>query len=332
MRGDGLCSSALDAIGETPLVELGRLFHESEGRVLAKLENLNPSGSRKDRVARQILLDARHDNRLSPHQTVVEMTNGDTGSGLALCCAVLQHPFVAVMSRGNPPERAAMMRAFGAEILLVDQAQGGEPGQVTSADLELVDRVTEQVVLERGAFRADQLHSLANFRAHRLGTGPEILRQSAGRIDAFCDFVGSGGTFAGCAAAFKEYRADLRCYVVEPVGAAVLAGQIVMDPSHSIQGGGYVIPDLELIDPDRIDGYVQVTDEEARQATRDLALKEGLFAGYSSGANLAAARKLLGGPCCGETLVIVIADTGLKYLSTDLWAEPLPAASVSGAS
>lgn len=319
MRGQRICPSVLEAIGETPMVELSRLFHEAQGRVLAKLENLNPGGSKKDRIALQMLRDSRRDRSLAPHQTVVAMTSGNTGTGLALACSVLRHPFIAVMSRGNTPERAAMMRAFGAEVILVDQVAGGRAGQVTGADIERCSEVVAQVVGERGAWCADQFTSLANFRAHRLGTGQEILRQTGGRIDAFCDFVGTGGGFAGCAAAFKEYRSDIRCYVVEPASAPVLAGKAVVDANHCIQGGGYALSELALLDRARIDGFVQVTDQEAREAARDLACAEGIFAGYTAGANLAAARKLLAGPRHGETIVILIGDSGMKYLSTELW-------------
>ena len=320
IRTATVATSVIGAVGDTPLVELGRMFNEYEGRVLAKLEFLNPSGSKKDRVAVQILQDARMDGRLGPHQTVIEMTSGNAGGGLAMACAVLAHPFLAVISRGNSPERAAMMRAFGAEVVLVDQAEGGQPGNVTGADLALVEAETERLVLEHGAFRADPFRDLGSFRAHRLGTGPEILRQSGGDIDAFCDFVGSGGTFAGCAAAFKEYRPDIWCYVVEPTGAAVLAGEDGTASAHRIQGGGYGRTHLDLLDRSRIDGYLQVDAEEAIEASRELARREGLFAGISSGANLAAARKLLAGPRVGETIAIVLADTGFKYLSTDLWS------------
>jgi cysteine synthase A len=144
------------------------------------------------------------------------------------------------------------------------------------------------------------------------------LRQ-AGRIDAFCDFVGSGGTLAGCAAGFKAHDAHIRCYAVEPAGAAVLAGQAVTNPGHRIQGGGYSMGNLAFLRREHIDGYIQITDEEAIAAARLLARKEGIFAGFSSGANLAAALQLLRGPLAGGTVAMIVCDSGLKYLTTDLW-------------
>src|SRR5512143_2218645 len=226
-RDDKLLSSTIEAIGGTPLVELTRLTHGMAGRLLVKLEYLNPGFSKKDRIARQIIEDAEADGSLLPGQTVVELTSGNTGTGLAIVCGVKGYPFVAVMSRGNSPERARMMRALGAEVVLVDQLPGSRPGQVSGGDLELVEQRAQQLVVERGAFRADQFHLAGNFRAHYLHTGPEFIRQSGGHIDAFCDFAGTGGSFAGCAAAFKEFRPSIRCFVVEPDGAAVLAGEPV---------------------------------------------------------------------------------------------------------
>jgi cysteine synthase A len=223
------------------------------------------------------------------------------------------------MSKGNSIERARMMAALGAEVVLVDQLPGSKPGHVSGADLAKVEEAAQSIVRERDAFRADQFSLVSNFRAHYLHTGPEILRQSGGRVDAFCDFVGTGGTFAGCAAAFKEHNPAIRCYIVEPARAAVLAGQAVSRPNHQIQGGGYAMRDLKMLRREHIDGYIQVSDEEAIACARRLAKEEGIFAGFSSGANLAAALQLLGGECRGKTVVILMCDSGLKYLSTGLW-------------
>ncbi len=307
--------SVVDAIGATPLVELSRLTRGLDGRLLAKLEYLNPGGSKKDRIARQIIEDAESDGSLKPGQAVVELTSGNTGTGLAIVCAVKGYPFVAVMSRGNSRERVRMMQALGAEVVLVDQLPESAPGQVSGGDLELVNAETARIVRERGAFRADQFHHKGNFRAHYLHTAREILEQTDGKIEAFCDFVGSGGTFAGCAAAFKEFNPEIQCFVVEPAGSAVLAGGNASQPNHRIQGGGYSMPDLPLIRTEQIDGCLQVTDDEAIAAARALAKTEGIFSGFSSGANIAVAKRLL---AC-RTVVTVINDTGLKYLSTELW-------------
>jgi len=319
MRNE-LCPSTIEAIGETPLVELARITRNLEGRILAKLENLNPGYSKKDRIARQIIEDAEAAKALTPGQTVVELTSGNTGTGLAIVCGIRGYPFVAVMSKGNSQERARMMAALGAEVVLVDQLPDSTPGQVSGADLERVELETQRIVQARQAFRADQFKLQGNFRAHYLHTGPEILRQAKNQIHAFCDFVGTGGSFGGCSTAFKEADPQIKCYVVEPRGAAVLAGEPSRRPNHRIQGGGYCMPALTFVNLGLVDGYLQVSDDEAVLAARRLAKEEGIFAGFSSGANLAAALQLLVGPHRGKTVVIIICDSGLKYLSTDLWA------------
>jgi len=308
-------SSVVEVIGETPLVELARITKGLEGRLLAKLEYLNPGHSKKDRIARQIIEDAEAEGRLEHGQTVVELTSGNTGTGLAIVCAVKGYPFVAVMSKGNSAERMRMMRALGAEVVLVPQLPESQVGQVSGGDLELAEEATQQIVAERKAFRADQFHDSGNFRAHSLHTGPEILAQTGGAIDAFCDFAGTGGSFAGCAAAFKKYNASIECYIVEPASCAVLAGGPATNPNHRLQGGGYSMHDLPLIQREHVDGYIGISDEEAIAGARRLAAEEGIFAGFSTGANIAAALKLLP----GKTVVILINDSGMKYLSTDLW-------------
>jgi cysteine synthase A len=319
-RSAGLAGSAVETIGATPLVELSRLTRELAGRLLVKLEYLNPGHSKKDRIARQIVEDAEADGSLRPGQPVVEMTSGNTGTGLAIVCAVKGHPFVAVMSKGNSSERARMMAALGAEVVLVEQLPESRPGHVSGGDLALVEERTLEIVAECGGFHANQFGLQGNFRAHYLHTGPEILEQTGGELHAFCDFAGTGGTLAGCAAAFKEVDPSIRCYVVEPESAAVLAGEEVVDPSHRIQGGGYSRPDLPLLPRELIDGFLAVSDQKAIDAARELATREGIFGGFSSGANVAAALELLRGPHRGQTVVTSICDTGLKYLSTDLWS------------
>jgi cysteine synthase A len=209
--------------------------------------------------------------------------------------------------------------ALGAEVVLVEQLPDSVPGQVSGGDLELVEKETQRIVALRKAFRADQFRLKSNFRAHYLNTGPEIIRQAAGRIDLFCDFAGTGGSFAGCTAALKEHHPDIKCFIVEPDGAAILAGEPVTYPNHRIQGGGYAIPDLQMLQAEQIDGFLKITDEQAIQMARRLAKEEGIFAGFSSGANVAAAMHLLQTSYKGKTAVVLICDSGLKYLSTDLW-------------
>jgi len=318
-RQDTLLDSVLGAIGNTPLVDLSRLTRGLEGRLLAKLEYLNPGFSKKDRNALQMIIEAEVDGKLKPGQTVVELTSGNTGTGLSIVCAVKGYPFVAVMSKGNSPERARMMKALGAEVILIDQLPGSKPGQVSGGDLALVEEAAQIIVKERHAFRADQFHLPASSRGHYLHTAPEILKQSNGKIDVFCDYAGTGSSFEGCAAAFKEYNPNILCYLVEPADAAVLAGRSITNPNHRIQGGGYSMMELSLINKSHIDGYLQVTDEDAIDVSRRLAREEGIFAGFSSGANVAAAMQLLKSEHQGKTIVVLLPDSGLKYLSTDLW-------------
>jgi cysteine synthase A len=316
-----LLPSAVEAIGQTPLVELSRYLAGCgiAGRLLAKLEYLNPGFSKKDRAARQIIEDAEAAGLLRPGQTVVELTSGNTGTGLAIVCGVKGYRFVAVMSRGNSVERARMMAALGAEVVLVDQGPESKPGEVSGGDLARVEQEAQRLTRERSAFRADQFRLEGNHRAHYLHTGPEILAQAGCAIDGFCDFAGTGGSFVGCAAAFKERDPRTRCYLVEPRGAAALAGEPVTVPNHPIQGGGYAMAELCHLDRDQVDGYLQVSGQEAAEATRALARTEGIFAGFSSGANVAAATRLLGGELRGGTVVVLLNDSGLKYLSTELW-------------
>lgn len=307
-----------EAIGNTPIVELSRLTKGFPGRLLAKLEYLNPGFSKKDRAALQIIREAEESGELSPGQTVVELTSGNMGTGLAIVCAVKGYPFVAVMSKGNSIERARMMKALGAEVILVDQAPGSLPGQVSGEDLQLVEEMAQKITRARNAFRADQFHRRGNVHAHEYATAQEIWEQTGGEIDVFLDFVGSGGTFTGCARALKARKANIRCYVVEPASAAYLAGKPVTDPNHKIQGGGYSM-DLPFLEEGLIDGYLQVSDDEAIAAARELARREGIFAGFSTGANVAASLQLLRTTAENLTIVVTVNDSGLKYLSTDLF-------------
>jgi len=310
--------SVLEAIGKTPLVSLSRMTKGLEGNILAKLEYLNPGFSKKDRAALQMIVEAEQAGTLAPGQTVVELTSGNQGTGLSIVCAVRGYPFVAVMSKGNSMERARMMRALGAEVVLVDQAPNGIPGQVSGEDLQRVEEVARQLTSERHGFRADQFRNQGNVHAHEYHTAEEMWQQSAGRIDAFVDFAGSGGTFVGCAKGLKKHKPDIRCYLIEPKSAPYLAGKAISNPSHQIQGGGYSM-ELPFLERSLVHDYLQVSDEEAIAAARALAKKEGIFAGFSSGANVAAALDLLRGREKGSTVVLTINDSGLKYLSTELY-------------
>jgi cysteine synthase A len=312
-------SSVIEAIGNTPLVRLDRLVRARglSGMILAKLDYLNPGFSKKDRAARGLIEQAERNGSLTPGQTVVELTSGNMGAGLAIVCAILGYPFVAVMSKGNSPERARQMAALGAEVVLVDQLPHSIPGEVSGDDLALVEEAARRITAERGAFRADQFHRAGAWLAHYHTTGPEIWEQSGGAIDAFVDFAGTGGTYAGVTRALKERNPAIRCYLVEPQGAAVLAGETVTAPNHPIQGGGYAMH-LDFLKDVPVDGYLTVSGRDARDTARELARVEGIFGGFSSGANVAAALQLLAGEMAGKTIAVLICDSGLKYLSTDL--------------
>jgi cysteine synthase A len=314
-----LLSGVHEVIGQTPMVSLSRLTkaHGVAGNIYAKLENLNPGNSKKDRIALQIIEAAEKDGILRKSQPVVELTSGHTGTGLAIVCAVKGYQFIAVMSKGNSPERARMMRALGAEVVLVDQAEGSVTGQVSGEDLALVEEETNRIVERLGGFRADQFNTIENIHAHEI-TGAEMWEQCAGDIDVYLDFVGTAGTFTGCAKVLKNHKPGIRCYVVEPESAQFLAGKPVTNSSHKIQGGGY-ISELNLLDRSLVTAYLAVSDEEAIKTARDLAKYEGIFAGFSSGANVAAALQLLSGIEKDNSIALTINDTGLKYLSTDLY-------------
>ena len=212
-----------------------------------------------------------------------------------------------------------MMRALGAEVVLVDQCSGSRPGEVSGEDLKLVDDEATRLAAERNAFRADQFEHPGNKLSHYESTAPEIWAQSGGSVTAFCDFVGSGGTFAGCARYFREQDPNISCFVVEPAGAAALSGEPITNSDHPIQGGGYSMAELAQLDGAAPDGYLKVSSDDAIRCTRRLAREEGVFAGYSTGANLSAALQLLNGPLPGATIAIIACDSGMKYLSTELW-------------
>ena len=314
-------NSVLDAMQHSPLVRLDRLTcaYGVEGTILAKLDYLLPGSSKKDRAAKGVIEAAEASGQLHKGQTVVELTSGNMGTGLAIVCALKGYPFVAVMSQGNSPERARMMQALGAEVVLVAQSAGAVPGQVSGRDLALVEQTAQQVTSDRGAFRANQFTLAGNWQAHFNTTGPEIYTQSGRQLSGFVDFVGSGGTYTGVTKALKQYDPEIKCYIVEPEGAAILAGHPVTAATHPIQGGGYSIENLDFLADTPVDGYVQVSDAYVTSVTRDLATREGIFGGFSGGANVAAALQLLRHEMRGKTIAAVICDSGLKYLSTNLY-------------
>jgi cysteine synthase len=309
--------SIVAAIGATPAVWLDRLAEGLPGRVLLKLESMNPGGSIKDRAALQCLRDAERNGRLHPGMVVVELTSGNMGIGLAVACSIMGYRMIAVMSEGNSPERRKLLAAYGAEIELVPQAPGGKPGQVSGDDLALVELRTAELVEELDAWRPDQFANPSNPRAHELGTGPELWEQSGGRLDAFVAIVGTGGTFVGIARALKARDNAIHCLAVEPAGAQALAGRPISDPAHKLQGAGYAMIPPQW-DPALCDGTIPILDEDAIDTARQLARREGIVAGFSTGANVAAALRLAAEPP-GLTVATVACDTGTRYLSTDLF-------------
>lgn len=316
-----LIGNIYEAIGETPMLRLSRIteHYGVEGNIFAKLEYLNPGFSKKDRPALQMIEEAEASGELKPGQTVIELTSGNTGTGLSIVCQAKGHPFIACMSEGNSMERARMMRALGAEVVIVPQTKNAVIGQVSGEDLKLVEEMAVKLTKERNAFRADQFKLDSSYRAHKLHTAVEMWEQSDGDIDCFVDIVGSGGTFEGCAEKLKEYNENISCYIVEPANAAVYAQKnLINEGRHKVQGCGYAM-DLSLINKNLIDGCIQVTDEDVIQVTRDLARLEGTFVGFSSGANVCAAIQLLKGKEKGKNIVLTLNDSGLKYLSTDLF-------------
>ena len=232
---DRLSASMLETIGNTPLVNLSRLTKGLDGEIYAKIEYYSPGFSKKDRIGLQIVEDAERQGHLKKGQAVVELTSGNTGTGLAVACALKGYRFIAVMSKGNSVERARMIRALGGEVVLVDQAKGSVPGQVTGEDLALVELEAQRLTKELGAFRGDQFNNQSNVHAHELHTGEEIWQQSAGSVDVFVDFVGTAGSFMGCSRALKKHNPGIRCYLVEPERAAFYAGGDLLDTRHKIQ-------------------------------------------------------------------------------------------------
>lgn len=307
-----IANSSLDLIGNTPLVALDRVYR-GPGRLAAKAEFLLPGGSVKDRAARAILQAARADGRLAPGAPVVEMTSGNMGAGLAVVCAALGHPLVVTMSAGNSPARARMLEGLGAEVILVPQVDGA-PGQVTGRDIEAAAVMAQEMARQRGGFYVDQFHAVEGIQAHERTTGPEILAQAGGKVDAWVAAVGTGCTFMGVAKALKAAHPATLCAAVEPMGCRPLAGEALAKPRHLIQGTGYgAIP--PHWDSGLMDLGMAVTDQEAELWRRRLAREEGLYVGYSAAANVCAAVALLESGRLGHhaLAVTVLCDTGLKY-------------------
>jgi len=296
----------LGTIGNTPVVKINRLAPPGAS-IYVKCEAFNPLSSVKDRLAIAIIEDGERRGTLKPGQTVLELTSGNTGIALAMVCAVKGYPFVALMSDSFSIERRKLMRILGARVVLSPAAEGGS-GRLKRA---------EEFARKNGWFLARQFENPANPEYHRNTTGPEILRDFAGRrLDYWVTGYGTGGTLTGAGEMLKKARPDIRIVVTEPEGAALLSGG-EWKP-HKIQGW---TPDFipAVLDRKVADEIVTVTDTEARDAARDLATKEGIFCGISSGGTFAAARKVAEKAPKGSVLLAMLPDTGERYLSTILF-------------
>jgi cysteine synthase A len=299
-------NSILDTIGNTPVVKLNNIA-PSHVDMYVKIESFNPMASVKDRLAFAIIDDAEKNGTLKPGQTVVEATSGNTGIALAMVCAAKGYPFVATMVETFSIERRKIMRALGAKVILTPAAERGT-GMVKKAE-ELAD--------QHGWFLARQFENPANPAFHRNTTGPEILRDFAGKkLDYWVSGWGTGGTMTGAGEMIKQARPDTKIIATEPAAAAMLSGN-EWNP-HKIQGW---TPDFvpDVLNKDVFDELHPVTDEESKEYALKLAKEEGIFVGLSSGGTLAAAMKVAEQAEEGSVILAMLPDTGERYLSTYLF-------------
>jgi cysteine synthase len=299
-------NSIIETIGNTPIVRLNRTG-PSHVEMYVKIEAFNPMSSVKDRLAWGIVEDARSKGTLKPGQTIVEATSGNTGIALAMVCAALGHPFVAVMAESFSIERRKLMRMLGAKVILTPAAERGS-GMVRRA-AELAEK--------HGWFLARQFENEANPAYHRSTTGPEILRDFAGRrLDYWITGWGTGGTLTGAGQMLKLARPDVKIVVSEPETAAMLSGKPFTP--HKIQGW---TPDFvpAVLDREVYDEILPVSETVARDTARALARDEGIFVGISSGATLAAGLEVAKRAKQGSVLLVMLPDTGERYFSTFLF-------------
>lgn len=300
--------SILHTIGNTPVVRINRLAPEHV-EMFVKVEAFNPMASVKDRLAIAIIEDAERTGALQPGQTVIEATSGNTGIALAMVCAAKGHPFVAVMAESFSVERRKIMRALGAKVVITPAAGRGT-AMVAKA---------EELAEKHGWFLTEQFENPANPAYHRSTTGPEILRDFANRrLDYFVSGWGTGGTLTGTGQMIKLARPETKVIVTEPEVANLLNGQEWA--SHPIQGW---VPDFipGVLDREVYDDLVLVTGEESMECARNLAAKEGIFCGISSGATFAAALKVAKGAPEGSSILAMLPDTGERYFTTPLFAD-----------
>ncbi len=304
-------NTILDAIGNTPLVELSRVVPRGSARIVAKLESANPTGSMKDRMARAIVERAAADGRLPTGGTVVEYTAGTTGISLAFVCAALGYKSHFVFSDAFSDEKMATTRAYGANITIVPS----DNKKITESLIKQMIAKAGEISRQPGHWWCDQL----NNRDGELGyipLGEELWRQAGERVDVFVHSVSTAHSIHGTAHALRHHNDSLLVVAVEPAESAVLSGR--PSGSHQIEGIGIgFIPPLWK--PDEVDEIQTVTTQEAKDMARRLAKEEGIFAGTSSGANVAAALRLASQLGSGATVATIIVDSGLRYVSTDVF-------------
>jgi len=299
-------NSILETIGNTPVVRLNRMAPDHV-EMYVKVESFNPMASVKDRLAFAIINDAEQKGTLKPGQTVIEATSGNTGIALAMVCAAKGHPFVATMAESFSIERRKIMRGLGAKVILTPASERGS-GMVRRA---------EELAAEHGWFLAHQFENPANPEYHRHTTGPEILRDFAGRrLDYWVTGYGTGGTMTGAGQVIKAARPEVKIVATEPAAASLLAGNDWQP--HKIQGW---TPDFipDVLDREVYDDLRAVTDERAIEVSRELAAREGIFTGISSGATLATALEVAAEAPKGSVILAMLPDTGERYLSTPLF-------------
>lgn len=308
--------SLLDLIGRTPLLELGHLSPEGGGRVWAKLEFLNPSGSVKDRIALAMIEAAERRGRLRPGGTVVEPTSGNTGIALAWVCRLKGYRMIAVMPSAMSQERVKILRALGAEVEIVPCERAGS-GEFGCEDIEAtMARACELAASIPGAFMPNQFDNPDNPAAHAATTAREVLSQAGDALTAFVAAVGTGGSLVGVAQVLRQEAPHVRIVAVEPATSAVLSGG---PPGYHRQQGigeGFV---PGVVRRELFHEIVAVSDEDAIAMARRLAHEEGVLGGFSAGANVAAAVRVARRLGPGQAVVTLICDTGLRYLSTDLY-------------
>lgn len=313
----GINKDITACIGNTPLVQLRRITEGCVATVAAKLENLNPLWSVKDRIGRAMIDAAERDGKIKPGVTIIEPTSGNTGIGLAYVCAARGYKLAVTMPESMTIERRRLLKALGAEVILTPAAEG-MPGAMRRADSVIAENPGKY-------FMPQQFKNPANPEVHRTTTAEEIWRDTDGKVDILISGVGTGGTITGVAEVIKQRKPSFKAIAVEPVNSPVitqrLAGQELKPGRHTIQGlGAGFIPDV--LNVKIIDECVTVKDEDAAETARKLSTQEGIFCGISSGAATWAALQVARRPeNAGKLIVVVLPDLGERYLSTQLYPE-----------